>query len=135
MNAVQKIYGCGSGEDAKIETGFVLWCDVMWEQGKTNVRAMDIYSIRIDGDGREWILERNGEWVEYNGQAEQAVVNDDPGEIEPWIKVKKPKEKRRAPTAYNVFLKAKLEELSRTHPKLPCKERMRMAANAWRAEK
>ena len=67
---------------------------------------------------------------------EMSVVNDDPAQViyaeeeEPKVKTK-----RRGPTAYNVFLKVKLEELSKTHPEVPCKERMKMAATAWHAQK
>lgn len=43
--------------------------------------------------------------------------------------------KPRQPTAYNLFLKAKLAELSITYPHLPNKERMKIASNIWNETK
>lgn len=43
--------------------------------------------------------------------------------------------KPRQPTAYNLFLQAKLKELSSTYPDINNKERMRMASELWKAHK
>lgn len=49
-------------------------------------------------------------------------------------KERKPR-KPRAPTAYNLFLKEKLVELSKSHPDLTTQERMKLVASAWREKK
>lgn len=41
----------------------------------------------------------------------------------------------RQPTAYNLFLKQKLRELSKTHGHLSNKERMKMASLEWKSMK
>jgi hypothetical protein len=41
----------------------------------------------------------------------------------------------RPPTAYNLFLKQKLRELSKTHSHLSNKDRMRLASDEWKAMK
>ena len=43
--------------------------------------------------------------------------------------------KPRQPTAYNLFLKEKLKELSLTYPDLPNKDRMKIASNIWNERK
>ncbi len=42
--------------------------------------------------------------------------------------------KPRQPTAYNLFLKEKLRELSLTNPSLKNKDRMKIASDMWKAQ-
>jgi hypothetical protein len=39
--------------------------------------------------------------------------------------------KKRAPSQYNIFMKAEIKKLQKTHPKLAHTERFRMAAANW----
>lgn len=52
-------------------------------------------------------------------------------------KVKKDKEEKkpRPPTAYNIFMKAKMVELKESHPTLNNIDRMKLAAEAWTESK
>jgi hypothetical protein len=52
-------------------------------------------------------------------------------------KEKEPKEekKHRAPTAYNIFMKNKMNELKETNPELNNVDRMKKAAEAWSESK
>lgn len=49
-------------------------------------------------------------------------------------KQKDPNAPKRPPTAYNLFVKEKLEELSKSHPDTNRQELMKMAVNVWRKE-
>jgi len=50
-------------------------------------------------------------------------------------KEKDAKPRTRAPTAYNIFLRETLTQLSQDYPQIPNNERMKMASRLWNANK
>jgi len=90
--------------------------------------ALDTIIISIDGTS--FIRSSKELWDIYVDEDVSPYVNDKyNNEIK---KTRIPKKKSRPPTQYNLFLKAHIEYLSIQYPLLDCRERMRMAAIAWR---
>lgn len=48
---------------------------------------------------------------------------------------KKTEKSKRAPTAYQIFMKEEIARLKKSHPKLEHKERFSMAAQNWSKQK
>lgn len=107
------------------------------------VQAVDgkDYVVALVGGKKTWCLFSDN--VEQN--VEFSICNIIPDKTELLVKKKgmrgrprKPVDsdaiprKPRQPTAYNLFMKEKLLELSQTHPSLKNKDRMKMASDLWK---
>ncbi len=88
-------------------------------------------TIVVGHDKKSYIRTADGLWKEYQDRPVpvKAVNKTDKA---PALKQQKKKRKSRPPTAYNVFLKRVLSELSVSHSDMDCKDRMLFAAAKWR---
>jgi hypothetical protein len=115
-----------------------------------NAQDEELDTIVQDINGTDHIVTLAGDgtlyWVAYS--PEDPVPDDGFYMREPYVVVdvpalitKKPKKNDggvkapRQPTAYNMFLKQKLRELSKTHSHMSNKERMKLASEEWKAMK
>jgi len=93
------------------------------------LRACDelLDTVVIDIHGKEYIRTTKCLWEEYH---EPILV------FRKYVKeeeIKKTRKPKRPPTDYNKFLKEALKSLSEFHPEMLCKDRMKIAAQQWRA--
>lgn len=51
------------------------------------------------------------------------------------ISKKKASRKKRKPSAYNLFVKAELARLKKSHPNVPHPQKFKMATDAWKRKK
>lgn len=111
------------------------------EELDTIVQATDgkDYVVALVGGKKIWCLFSDNIEVDV----EFSICNVVPDKTELLVKKKgtrgrprKPVDaiprKPRQPTAYNLFMKEKLLELSQTHPSLKNKDRMKMASDHWK---
>lgn len=96
-----------------------------------NAADVALYTVICADDGNRYISNSQNEWEMFE---EPCVLNDDlvgcsSSQEEKLITHEVPKPKR--VTAYNMFLQNAMKELKSKRPDLPCRERMKLAAQMW----
>jgi len=93
------------------------------------------YTMIIGDDGTEYIRSLKGGWVSYHEPELFEPLSrmndgsdDDDDELEENDKTKRI-------TAYNIFMKITLKTISKKYPDMPCKDRMKLAAEMWKDAK
>lgn len=73
--------------------------------------------------------------LEEKIESREQIEKEEPVKVSKKDKEPKEEKKPRAPTAYNIFMKNKMNELKETNPELNNVERMKKAAEAWSESK
>ena len=92
-----------------------------------------LYAIVTADDGVEYIRGVRCTWELYQDPEfveppQELYESDSDEEME-----MNPKKKRI--TAYNIFMKITMKTISKNHPEMDCKERMKLAAELWKDAK
>jgi hypothetical protein len=101
-----------------------------------DLNGIDYIVSCVDGN-MHWTLYGSEEYPEPDDGFYFTVENDHAAPLADQKRKtpKRPDGASRPPTAYNLFLKQKLRELSKTHNHLSNKDRMRLASDEWKAMK
>lgn len=103
--------------------------------------AIDKFVEHISGvlmENDRDLLESLEEYMKTSSEAVKEKLKEESKQMVKNVKgkkVKDPNAPKRPPSAYNLFVKDKMEELSKKRPEVNRQELMRMAVEEWRATK